>query len=119
MKILSSRSGMVLGMSIILAVLFALVAYSNLLLAISQAEQTRFFKSHPTAKYAAEAGIVIARERLMANPNYCGPGGTGTWTQQVDSDGDGFVKAADLNVQITLSAPCPSAKHTISSKVVY
>ncbi len=119
MKILSNRSGMVLGMSIVLAVLFALVAYSNLLLAISQAEQTRFFKAHPNAKYAAEAGVVIARERLMVNANYCGPGGTGTWTQQVDSDGDGAITAADLNVQITLSAPCPAAKHTISSKVVY
>ncbi len=119
---LSGQKGYVLGMAIILSFIFAIASYGNLMLAISQGDHTRIRRAHPNARYAAEAGVVIARERLILNANDCGPlsgGGDGDWTQQVDSNGDNALTADDLWVQITLSLPCPGASHTITTQVVY
>ena len=119
MRELANAKGYILGMTLILAFVFAIVAYANLMLAVSQAEHRKFAEKHPNASYAAEAGVVIARERLIRNRDYCGPTGTGVWTQQVDSDGDGAVTAADLTVEITINNCGASNSQTISAKVVY
>jgi hypothetical protein len=63
--------------------LAAIGAYTMLMVAISRARQQRFHETRTLNRHLAEAGVVIARERLWTVPAYCGG------TEQVDTDGDG------------------------------
>jgi Tfp pilus assembly protein PilX len=118
-----NERGFVLGMSIIMAFMFAIAAYADLMLAVSQSQHTRFWKDHPSAKYAAEAGLIIARERMinsrLLGVNYCGPLGVNPWNEQVDSNADDAITADDLTIQITINNCAAASGQTVTSKVVY
>lgn len=128
MTSLKSNKGMILGIALILAAIFALVSYANLALAVAQAEQAQFWRERPAARYAAEAGVIIVKERLWLNPNYGGGpsaktncpvlGSNRTWTEQVDSDGAG-IGPDDLSVTITLTNCGQDRRHNISAQVLY
>ncbi|HEX9780400.1 MAG TPA: hypothetical protein VGB20_04220 [bacterium] len=107
--------GAVLGLMIILAFVAAIVAYGNVMMAISQSRQSQWWHERPPARYAAEAGLVIAQERLWANPNYCASNDV----VPIDVDGNGSTTdPGDLSVAITVQ-PCGSPTRTITTKVVY
>ena len=96
--------GAILAVVMITSLVASIAAYTVLMLAVSQGRQGRFFRTQTTARYLAEAGMVIAKERLQANPIWCGgtePGGV----QQIDADANGTLEAWET-VTITV-VPCP------------
>lgn len=56
----------------ITAILCAVGVYIVLLMATAQARHGKFFRQRNTARYAAEAAMVQAMQKLWANPAYCG-----------------------------------------------
>jgi hypothetical protein len=101
-------------MVFIIALLFSLVAYANILLAVSQTRQTQFRRSRASARAVAEAGYIIAKERLWVNPDYCGG------TQLIDSNADGILTpGVDLAVLITVTSCGAANSHRIITKVAY
>ena len=67
-------------------------------------------RSRPPARYAAEAGLVRAYERLRSDPAYPGE------TLMVDVDGNG---TPETRVTITVSAPDAAGRRSISARVTY
>jgi len=101
--------GAVLGFAIMTAFLASLAAYAMLVIAASQAQHARFHREHASARHAAEAGLVWARERLTrefaGGPTFCGTPGP------PDING--------MSVEVTVS-PCPGGwPRTVSSTVTY
>ena len=109
----STQRGMVLGIVVVMAFIAAVASYTILLVAASQARQGQFWRQRFRARYAAEAGIVWAMERLWANQAYCGAPDPPPF----DTDGDGV---ADTTVDVTMSG-CGggAANRTISAAVTY
>ena len=64
--------GAVLGVAIMTAIVCSVVAYLILFLATSQARQARFYHQRVRARYATEAAIIWAQQRLRADPNFPG-----------------------------------------------
>ncbi|MBI3331018.1 MAG: hypothetical protein HYZ96_02780 [Candidatus Omnitrophica bacterium] len=98
--------GAVLGAAIMAAFLASIFSYLILQIAISQARQARFHEGHVTARHAAEAGIVLAYERLtrevLDGTPYCG----------------GPLTVEGLTVNVTV-APCAGWPRTVSAQVTY
>jgi hypothetical protein len=92
--------GMTLSVVLITSLICSIVAYSALVQAVSQARRGRFFRTRMENRYLAEAGYVLAKERLWANPAW-----TPTGTEKVDTNGD---QVPDTPVTITLT-PCAGA----------
>ena len=92
---MSSERGMILAVTMMMALVASIVLYGVLQLAVSQGRQGRFFRSRTTARYLAEAGMVLAYERLQANPFYCPVA-----PELVDTTGDGV---GDTPVTITVT----------------
>lgn len=89
--------GAILAVTLMMALLAAIVAYTVLQLAVSQGRQGRFFRTQTTARYLAEAGMVFAYERLREEPDYC-PDPTAPVL--VDTDGD-QVGDAPVTIVVT------------------
>lgn len=90
-----SDRGAILAITMMMALVASIVSYGVLQLAVSQGRQGRFFRSQTTARYLAEAGMVLAQERLRADPNYCP-----TAPELLDTTGDGV---GDTPVTITVT----------------
>lgn len=78
-----NERGAALMIAGVTAVLCAVGAYVVLLMATAQARHGKFFRQRTTARYAAEAALVQAMQKLWVSPAYCGgtenvnvPGGT-------------------------------------------
>ena len=69
---INERGAIVLGMTILTAILAAIASFAVLQLAIAYSLQGRFFVNRTPYRYAAEAGLVWAQEQLWNNPAYCG-----------------------------------------------
>ena len=50
----------------------AFASLAVLQLAISQTQHAKFHENRTRSRYAAEAGIVWAQQRLLNDPTYCG-----------------------------------------------
>ena len=128
---LKHERGIALAMVIVMAVVFSIAAFTSLTVALSAfRRQTKGVSSSSElrARYAAEAGLVYAMERLWANPGYpqqcCAPpgGGTGcsgqtkTDTLQLDTDG---VGGNDTTVTITVTNCGANRDHTLKANVTF
>ena len=101
--------GMILAVTLMMALLASIVSYGVLQLAVSQGRQGRFFRSQTAARYLAEAGMVLAQERLRVNPSYCP-----STPELVDTTGDGV---GDTPVRITVTNCGPGNTHEIRVSV--
>ena len=63
--------GTVLAVAILTAIVCSIAAYLVLFLAISQARHARFYHQRVRARYATEAAIVWAQQRLWVDPPLC------------------------------------------------
>ena len=71
----SERGTMVLALTMITALLAAITSYAVLQLSVAYARQGRFFINRTPYRYAMEAGIVWAQDRLWSNPAFCSNAG--------------------------------------------
>ena len=88
------------------ALLCAIAAYAILIMTLAQAKHTAFYRERTRARYAAEAGIVWAQQRLFISP---------TW-------GGGTLPIDGINVAVTVAPPCgapPCPLQTIQAAVMY
>lgn len=108
-----NNRGAALGIVIFIALVCAIASYFALFAATSEARHGRFFRERITARAAAEAGLVIAMQRLWADPAYCGAGGTGTETFNIP------VGAAIMPVTVTISDCNPANRKSLSARVDY
>ena len=99
------QRGSILVISILTALVCGIGAYAMLMIAMASARTATFFPGRSTARYAAEAGIVWAQDRLMDDPTYCGVPGPPAF--------------GALNVVVTVSNCGAGNSHVITSKVVY
>ena len=98
-----SDRGMILAVTMMMALVASIVSYAVLQLAVSQGRQGRFFRSQTSARYLAEAGMVLAQERLRVDINaFC----TNPTPVQIDTNGNG-VDPSDPTVDITVIPGCP------------
>ena len=108
-RLINERGGL-FGFALIMALVFSISAYSVLFVASSQARQGGALGARSRARYAAEAGIIIAKESLWSNPGYC------TGNPTIDTNGDG-VDDTVVNVSVI---PCGAGiAHEIRAQVVY
>ena len=70
----------VLWLLLVVSLVAAVASYGALFAAISHARRTKFNRTRTAARYAAEAGLVWAMERLWQDPSWTPPGGTPTLT---------------------------------------
>ena len=105
--------GLALGIVIISAVLFAILAYAVLEMSVNKSQLSGYEEKRIRARYAAEAGLVQAYEKLWANPAYCPP--PGGENVLFDSDGDGTPDQT-INIQVT---NCAGTEHEIKAKVSF
>jgi hypothetical protein len=89
-----TERGAALSIAVITAILCAIGAYVVLMMATAQARHGKFFRQRNEARYVAEAGTVLAMQKLWNNPAYCGgpetvatPGGTTGVTVSVTNCG--------------------------------
>ena len=110
---LGSERGGLFGFALILALIASIAAYAALFTATAGGRYGKALKDRPRARYAAEAGIVIAREQLQRVPTYCGS------PVAIDTDADG---TNDTTVDITVTA-CGAGNenqpHIIRGRVLY
>ena len=64
----TSRKGMALAIVIFTALVFSVAAYAVLYLSLGLRERSDFHKRNIKARYASEAGVVWAMQRLWADP---------------------------------------------------
>ena len=116
--------GAILGLAIASAVLAAIITFAVLQAAMNQARIGKFYFDRTRSRYAAEAGITWAQQRLRTNPAFVEP---------LDGAADCVIPAAGGNIVCIPSvlpagigidvwvpgcAP-PPCRQTIQSKVVY
>ena len=68
----STERGAILPIVLGTALLCAIAAYAVLIIVAAQGRHAQFYRGRLRARYAAEAGMVWAKERLWLNPTYCG-----------------------------------------------
>jgi Tfp pilus assembly protein PilX len=114
----ADNRGMAMTLVLTMAVVAALAAYGNLMLAVQQARSSEHLQAHALARYAAEAGYIIARERLWVNSNYCtgadasAPG----VIENFDGNADGTT---DLTIELKVYPCVAGATRTIESQVIF
>ena len=101
--------GFALAATVITALLCAVAAYVVLLIATSQARRAKVFQERYAARYAAEAGLVWAKEQKLWT--------TPTWSSGAGADVtiNGFN--VDINLPPCTATPCEARK--FEAKVVY
>ena len=101
--------GAVLIVVMVTAFLIAIAIYTTLFLAISQARYAVFYRSRTQARYAAEAGLVWAQQRLWQTPSECF-GASPDWT---------LPTTPPTNIEVTRT-PCPGPPpSTLTATVTY
>lgn len=109
-QITSERGGGLFGLAVIVALVSSIAAYAVLTVAMSQARQGRVLHERARVRYAAEAGLVMLRERLWRNPGYCGNS-----AEQIDTNGDG---GGDTTVNLSVSN-CAAIRRDMTARVTY
>lgn len=108
-----SERGALLTFALATAVISSIAAYAALVVATSQARQGRVLQQRPSATYAAEAGVVVAREILWRNPTYTGE------TKMLDMNADG-VAETQVTITVTPLNPLePLGRRRIEARVIY
>lgn len=82
----------------LMSIIVMLAGLAMLTLATSQIKRSQAWHSRMRARYLAEAALVLARERLWVNPDYCGG------AESLDTDGD---QLGDTPVTITMLGCVP------------
>lgn len=101
---MASRKGIALYLTIMVALIGALAGLTMLTVAISHIKRSQFWHQRGRARYLAEAGLVLARERLFIDPDYCGG------TESLDTNGD---QVGDTPVTIGISNCGEGNRHEI------
>jgi len=110
------------------AVLASIGAYATLFTAANQARLGQFSQGRGDARYIAEAGVVIAMERLWRNPNYpnalCAtdpPNTPRDTTEYVDINNNGVASAGDGDAVVTVTVTnCGAGRlHKITAQRVF
>ncbi len=96
--------GMVLGIAMLAALIATIASYAMLAVAVSRARQARFYRDRLPARYAAEAAVVRAQQRLWTTPGYCGELG---------------LVIGGVTVDVTVSDCTPGNPKTVSAKAIY
>ena len=109
----TNQRGAALGIVIFIALVCGIASYFMLFAATTEARHSKFFRERVTARQAAEAGLVIAMQRLWDNPGYCGVGGTGTETFNIP------VGAGAVPVTVNISDCNPGNPKSLSAQVNY
>ena len=107
------RKGVVLMITVMTAIVCAIAAYAALQIAIAEARQAVFYRDRTKARYAAEAGLVWAQQRLWQNPADCFNA-----NPDVALDHDADPATPPLNVDVTVT-PCGAPNARLNAKVVY
>lgn len=92
------RRGVALFLATLIALICSLAGITMLSVAVSHIKRTQSWHLRARARYLAEAALVLARERLWANPDYCGG------AESLDTDGD---QLGDTPVTITMLGCIP------------
>ena len=125
MQRLQQENGFVLVAVTATALLCSVAAVGVLYLAVTQGRQAGFYEGRTEGRYLAEAGLVLAQQKLMADPAYCPggacvPGSACTGTQKVDTNFDGdMLDPDDASVTITVTNCGVGRPHAISAKALY
>jgi len=85
-----NQRGAALGIVIISAVIFSIMAYAVLAMSLSKAQLADYPVDRARAHYAAEAGVVWAREQLWNDSAFC-----------ANSNPDLTMNGLDVDVQIS------------------
>ena len=94
----TNQQGAALLIVFFMALICAIASYAILAASMAQSYHARFWRQRTDARYLAEAGMVLARERLLANPNYTGG------TEVIDGVGVRITVAGAANTRQTISA---------------
>lgn len=105
-----ARRGATLAMVVVIAFLCAVAAYVVLFVALSEARRGRLFRERAMARYAGEAALVIAMQKLWADPGYCGG------TELIDTNGD---SVGDAPVVVTVTACGVGNVHQLLTNVTF
>ena len=113
--------GMALGIVILSAIAFTAAAFAVLMMSWGRTQASEFQEDRLRARYAAEAGLVRAMQRLwneatVPYPPGCAAGATGTDSLPFDTNGDG---TDDATVMVTVTNCGPGNQHEVTAKVVY
>lgn len=100
--------GAVLALAVGVAFIASVSAFVILQLAIASSRRAQFYREQSHARYAAEAGIIWAQQRLWADPNYCG---------NPDPPSATFTPA--VNVDVTVSNCGAGNLHVVNATVTY
>lgn len=109
----NERGAFLIAMAAILGIVCGITAWSSLFVAMTEARHAKVFREHSSSRYLAEAGLMIAREKLWTNPAYCGG------NEIIDLDGDGILEASDATVTVTVSDCGAGNPHQLSVQINY
>ena len=120
---MGNTRGVALGIVVVIALVCAVAAYVVLMAATSEARRAKFFRERTEARHLAEAGLVVAMQKLWNEsvtpyPPGCPAGGTATATEAVDTNGNG-VDASDPTVAVTVVNCGVGNQHTLQATVSY
>ena len=105
-------------MVLIAALVFSVALFAVLNMSLSHQQASSYNYSRYRSRYAAEAGMVWAMQKLWANPTW---GSAAGWTSGsdplIDTDGDGTPETQVDIIIPPCTQPCPS--RTLQAKVVY
>lgn len=118
-----NQRGMALGVVILSALVFSAAAFGMMTMSMGRVQSSNQDAKRLRAQYAAEAGMVLAMERVRVNieggpvyPPGCPVGGTGTEEVWLDTDDDG---TSETKVTITVTNCGTGASQQLSAKVSY
>ena len=112
MRTAKNRRGIALGVVILTSVVFSIAAYAVLFMMMGLKQRNRFYEQNLRVRYATEAGMVWATQRLWASPGECFNGSPDFFL-----DDDANPITPDIGVDI-IRNPC-AGHSTLQAKVVY
>ena len=112
MLITKHRRGISLGVVILTSVVFSIAAYAILFMMMGLKQRSRFYEQNIRVRYATEAGMVWATQRLWVSPNECFNGNPDFF---IDDDANPLTP--DIGVDI-IRNPC-AGNSTLQAKVIY
>ncbi|MBI3324228.1 MAG: hypothetical protein HYZ92_03015 [Candidatus Omnitrophica bacterium] len=101
-----ARSGFALAAVIMMAVIFSVFAYGVLSMVLGARQRAQFHETRLRAKYATEAALVWAQQRLWRNNGECFPGPSNFTI-------DGIV------VDVIVTPTCTASNRQLSARVSY
>jgi hypothetical protein len=106
--------GAALGVVVIAGILAAITAYATLMMAVGGAKRGQFYDVGMRARYLAEAGWVIATQKLWSTPAYAGG------VELVDTNGDGVLTpGVDAEVEVTVGPPDAAGRRVVQARSRY